>query len=141
MSGRMLRWQVPVDDADHELRPVGPVLAVGATEALWTHLPAHWVEFWTLEPSEVPADDEAPSVRVFRVFGTGQPIPDGYVWRGTCARLQGLVWHLAERADEPGERTVRLQLSAADEDQLVAAIRRAVRRHGGDARAALGGGR
>lgn len=120
----MLRWQVPVDDADHELRVVGPVLAVGATEALWSNLPAHWVEFWTLEPL---TGDEAPA-RVFRVFGTGQPIPDGYVWRGTCARFHGLVWHLAERADEPGERTVRLQLSAADEDQLVAAIRRAIRR-------------
>lgn len=85
MSGRVLRWQVPVDDADHELPVAGPVVH---TEAAAVDL----VEFWAFA-----GDGEQVVPRVFRVFGTGDPVPGGYVWRGTTARKHGLVWHLMER--------------------------------------------
>lgn len=140
---RMCRWQIPVDDEAHEIRAGGPVLAVGPTEALFTHMPAHWVEFWTLESTGTLNSGDAPTPRVFRAFGTGQPIPDGWVWRGTCDRLQGLVWHLFERCEEPAAGVeVRLEMGAGmSDDELVRAIRRAVRRHGGDARTVFGGDR
>lgn len=91
-----MRWQVPVDDQDHGVPAHGPVVACGTTEGLWRHGPTHWVEFWTVDRAEHPATDPTED-RVFRVFGTGQPIPDGYVWRATADREDGLVWHLFER--------------------------------------------
>lgn len=107
MSGvrRILRWEIPIDDEDHELDAVGPVLHVAGHRDF-----ADRVEFWTLDPSDeefwaapigtrVHAPPPEPR-RVFRVFGTGQPIPGGYVWRGTSGRTaDGLVWHLLERCE------------------------------------------
>lgn len=93
MSVRVLRWQLPVDDEDHELPVTGEIVACAGTRGLWSNMPKHWVEFWAVGPAEPPAPP-----RVFRVFGTGQPIPAEYVWRGTAPRTdEGLVWHLLER--------------------------------------------
>lgn len=76
------RYEVPVDDQDHEIT-CGIVLAV-AVKNLDT------VEFWTETNSWFYS-------RHFQVFGTGQVIPDNYVYRGTTQRNLGLVWHLYER--------------------------------------------
>lgn len=94
----MLRWQIPVDDEDHEVKCDGPVVATSTTHGLWSNLPRHWVEFWTY------GDTTPGAPRVFRAFGTGQPIPDGYAWRGTADREGGLVWHLFERVAQTGRR-------------------------------------
>lgn len=85
MNRQMFRYTVPVDDRWHEIPAAGPVVAV-ATDGDDT------VEFW--------AEDAGPlsrSLRYFRVFGTGHPLPANARWVGTCPRtLSGLVWHLYE---------------------------------------------
>jgi hypothetical protein len=87
---RVIRFEVPVDDQDHTLvlPAYSPLLKVGARKV-------DTVEFWLLEvPSAYP-----PTPRAFRVFGTGQPIPDSYTYLGTPEPVAGgaLVWHLFER--------------------------------------------
>lgn len=65
--------------------PAGPVLAVAARDE-------GVVEFW-----DEHIDDGSAFDRVFEVFGTGHPIPDGAQWRGTASRTEsGHVWHLYE---------------------------------------------
>ena len=86
---RVLRWAVAIDDNTHELRFNGPV--VPGAEACHDGCPT--VAFWSVEPDSNP---DARITRVMRVFGTGQPIPDGWVWRATTPRLGGLVWHVCE---------------------------------------------
>lgn len=57
------------------------------------------VTFWAV------VDPEAPKVRrVFRLFGTGHPVPDDYVPVGSV--FDGpFVWHLFERVGLPGSDT------------------------------------
>lgn len=85
----MFRYPVPVDDQAHEFQLTGDPVAVAAS------LDGRMVEFWAENASAaglVPA-------RAFRVFGTGQPLPDDARWVGTCPRTShGLVWHLYEMA-------------------------------------------
>ena len=88
---RVLRWIVSIDVADHPVPAGGPVVAVAAD------LVYDRVEFWTIEADS----DTRSSSRLFRVFGTGHVVPDGYVYRGTAPRTSsGLVWHLWERVEE-----------------------------------------
>lgn len=90
MSGRRIfRYEVPVDDRDHRvhLPEYVRIVKIGArrTDA---------VEFWGLVTGSDLSYD-----RVFRVLGTGQPIPNGYEYIGTPEPVAGgqLVWHLFER--------------------------------------------
>ncbi len=82
MSGRIYRYEVPVDDQWYAHELSGAVLhVVGRRRGV--------VEFWALHSGgpQVP--------RSFRVFGTGQPLPGGVKHVGTV--LDGpLVWHLME---------------------------------------------
>jgi hypothetical protein len=80
---RMFRYEIPVDDRAHEFKLTGSPVAV-ATPDLGT------VEFWAEH------DGAASATRAFRVFATGQPLPDGARWAGTCPRIRGIVWHLYE---------------------------------------------
>jgi hypothetical protein len=100
---RILRWEIPIDDQDHEVRADGAVLHVAGHRHLRDR-----VEFWTLAADDpefwsAPIGNVAPvqwPARVFRVFGTGQQVPNGYGHRGTAGRtVDGLVWHLFERPD------------------------------------------
>ncbi len=87
---RVLRWYVQVDDEPHPIPSVGRIVHVAGD--------ARHVEFWALTCEHVEA---AP--RTFRVFGTGHPIPDGYVYVGTAPRTpEGLVWHLFELEGDGG---------------------------------------
>lgn len=88
MSRSMHRYEVPVDGQWHTFTLTGSPVAVAAGEP-------HIVEFWAEHDDAAGRTD-----RAFRVFGTGQPLPDGAVWAGTCARISGLVWHLYERGAE-----------------------------------------
>jgi hypothetical protein len=46
----------------------------------------------------VEVDADSPDVhRVFQVFGTGHPIPEGWEYVGTAPTPFALVWHLYER--------------------------------------------
>ena len=55
------------------------------------------IEFW----AENNGSSQRPA-RIYQVFGTGDPLPEGARWIGTCARVSGLasglVWHLYELA-------------------------------------------
>jgi hypothetical protein len=84
MAARMMyRYEVPVDDQPHEFRLTGNPVAVAAADL-------DYVEFWA-------EHDDYPGVtRAFQVFGTGQPLPPGARWAGTCPRTAGAVWHLFE---------------------------------------------
>lgn len=83
--GRVLRYEIPVDDCWHRLLPSGPILHVA------TRRP-DVVEVWA-------ASGQPDIVRELRVFGTGQPIPDGAIYVGTAIVPGGaFVWHLMERA-------------------------------------------
>ncbi len=116
---RIFRWEISIDDQDHELDALGPVVHVAGHRHF-----VNRVEFWTVDPSDeqfwnapIGTREHTPPPqpqRKFRVFGTGQSIPAGYMWRGTAPRtVDGYVWHLFERADEADDRavTVRLQLA------------------------------
>jgi hypothetical protein len=82
---RMFRYVVPVDDQAHAFALTGDPVAVA------TMIDLDQVEFWAEHDEAAGKTD-----RAFRVFGTGQPLPPGARWTGTCARLAGLVWHLYE---------------------------------------------
>lgn len=80
LDGRILRYEVPVDEGWHE-HTCGVPVHVAARRV-------DVVEFWAIDDGYVMA-------RRFRVFGTGHPVPGGTTYRGTA--LAGpLVWHLVE---------------------------------------------
>jgi len=85
----MFRYEVPVDDRPHVLTLTGDPVAVAASPGL------QYVEFWAEHDDSAGRTD-----RAFRVFGTGQPLPPGARWAGTCPRVSGLVWHLYEISPE-----------------------------------------
>lgn len=78
------RYEVPVDDAAHDRLLQGDIVKVEAKD-LYT------VEFWA---EKTPASRQTP--RLFRVYGTGHPVPVTAKHVGTCSRTGGLVWHLYE---------------------------------------------
>jgi hypothetical protein len=80
------RYEVPVDDRWHPLQFSGPVLHVACRNP-------YAVELWALHT------DEPKPTRSFRIYGTGQPLPDGLEYIGTALAPGGqLVWHLFETA-------------------------------------------
>lgn len=80
------RYEVPVDDQWHELRLSGDLLHIAARKA-------DTVELWAF------SDGSPGATRAFRVFGTGQPLPDDATigYQGTTLAPSGLVWHLFDR--------------------------------------------
>lgn len=84
---RVFRHEVPVDDQWHEFELTGPILHVATR---------HYdrVEFWTIADLGGPV-----RVRTFRVFGTGQPLPDdAAIYIGSAfTPSRNLVWHVFER--------------------------------------------
>lgn len=89
MTRRIFRYEIPVDDKNHDVRlsDTANVLKVGARSV-------SAVEFWAEHNDARPE-----MVRTFRVFGTGQAVPDGYRHVGTPEPVYGgaLVFHLYER--------------------------------------------
>lgn len=79
---RILRYEIPVDDQEHELR-VGRIVHVAAR---------------TPEAVEVWAEDYVhPWGRKFMVVGTGHDFPLGWRHVGSALSFSGyLVWHLLE---------------------------------------------
>lgn len=82
------RYEIPVDDQWWFIELSGPIIHVATREA-------RCVEIWALTGDE-------PKARSFRVFGTGQPLPDDN--KPDCLAHVGsavvpggaLVWHLFE---------------------------------------------
>lgn len=83
---RILRYEIPVDDAWHTISGCGAPLHVGCRNA-------DIVEFWAWELQ--PPDR---SVREFKVIGTGH-LADSDSWYAGTALAPGghLVWHLMVR--------------------------------------------
>lgn len=79
------RYEVPVDDEAHEIELSGLIVHVASRVITVVDV---WAE----------SDREAPIVRTFRVFATGQPLPHQAVHIGTvlAGRDGVLVWHLYE---------------------------------------------
>jgi hypothetical protein len=84
---KMFRYAVPVDDQPHTIALTHGPVAVASPELAW-------VEFWAEHTEGATQAD-----RTFQVFGTGQPLPEGAKWIGTCPRVSGIVWHLYEVTD------------------------------------------
>lgn len=81
---KVYRYTIPVDDRPHVVHLTGDPLHVANGVTL------DEVEFWAEHDGEAL---EYPAA--FQVVGTGQPLPDGAVYAGTCPRTrEGLVWHL-----------------------------------------------
>lgn len=83
MKRRVVKWAVPVDDQNHPIG-TGPVLHVGCQDGARST-----VTVWTEEPVvDVPG-----RYRWVRVFGTIQPIPEGFVHIGSAV-AGPFVWHV-----------------------------------------------
>lgn len=95
MESRVLRWTIPIDDLERTLADCrGQVLPVAEHDGMYG------ISFWTVE-FDTGLDHLFP-LHVFRVFGTGHPIPDGHSWRASTPRhpATGLVWHLFDRTTQ-----------------------------------------
>ena len=85
MTTRIYRYEVPVDDRWHIFK-CGPPLHVACRNP-------DVVEFWARPRNE--DTDEFVDPQHFRVYGTGQEIPDEVRYVGTAIEPGGsLVWHL-----------------------------------------------
>jgi hypothetical protein len=88
IGGRSVyRYEIPVDDQWWFVELSGPIIHVATRSA-------KYMEIWALTGAE-------PKARSFRVFGTGQPLPDDapdcLVHIGSDIVPGGaLVWHLFE---------------------------------------------
>lgn len=86
MADAIWRYEIPVDDRWHPLQLSGEILHVGCRNP-------HAVEVWARHT------DGASDIRSFRVYGTGQSMPDNLEHVGTALAPGGqLVWHLMETA-------------------------------------------
>lgn len=84
---RIYRYVVPLDGKAHSFHLTGSPVHVGIGKK-----ENYEVDFWAEnDTSELWLD------RQFRVFGTGDELPDGARYFGTAPRTkQGLIWHLYE---------------------------------------------
>jgi hypothetical protein len=83
VSGNILRYEIPVDDQWHPLQLSGDIVHVDSRNP-------RVVELWAISGGPT-------ATRGFRVFGTGQPLPDNVKHIGTAIPPGGqLVWHLLE---------------------------------------------
>lgn len=82
---KIYRYEIPVDDRWHDLELTGEILHVATRHR-------DIVEIWAISGTTPPTS------RRFRVYGTGQQLPDKpFTWRGTAFADHGtLVWHLIE---------------------------------------------
>lgn len=140
---RVLRWDVPIDDAWHKIG-AGDVVHV----ATRTHRerPGDLVEIWTLEdtaPDGIQFDDLRK--RAVTAVGTGHPVPDNTrhigsavvptfslvpsMLRGGKDSIEsriGLVWHVFERYDPEAERQALAEegrrLASAREDLIAQGV-------------------
>jgi hypothetical protein len=85
MARKIIRLEVPVEDKNFNFNLSGEVLFVDSTKMEVVEM---WVESFS---------DRTTRQRKFRVFGTGQIIPDDAIYVGTTTRApEGQVWHLFE---------------------------------------------
>lgn len=89
MKRRVLKWDVLVDDREHEIGG-GRVRLVACQHS------HDVVQVWT-EETDHPDWEFAARPRMVRVFGTGQPLPEAANHLGSVVTAGGaLVWHVYE---------------------------------------------
>lgn len=117
---RVLRWEVPVDDAWHKVG-AGAVVHVAARE--YKRKPGDLVEVWTLEEGPDAGPWAGHATRAVTVVGTGHPLPADVYHIGTAVvptfhilsgptrgsvdhieSAAGLVWHVFAKHDPEAER-------------------------------------
>lgn len=99
---RILRYEIDVNDEPQRHLIHGEVRKVAATYREDGGRLRPVVEFWAEDIQPTP--DGELLQRTFQVVGTGHPLPEGAVWRGTTDRTrEGFVWHLYELTGE-GEK-------------------------------------
>lgn len=82
---RIFKYPLKLTDGDQIIHTNGD--AVARHVAMQNGVLCVWVE----------CDPDEPVVELsFRVHGTGQPIDDGYSWRGTTED-RVFIWHVYER--------------------------------------------
>lgn len=88
MTRAVYKYEIPVDDQWHgSTMPLPAQIVHAASQSRGV------VCLW----AEVAPDSTESAVRAFRVFGTGQPIPEGAVYVGSA--LDGpYVWHVYAEA-------------------------------------------
>jgi hypothetical protein len=130
---RVLRWDVPVDDAWHEIGAGGVVHVAARAHR---ERPGDLVEVWTLEEMPDTSIEMLPK-RSVSVFGTGHQLPDGVYHIGTAVvpslhiipsalmsrpdlieSRSGLVWHVFAKHDPEAERQ-----ALAEEGRRLASVR------------------
>jgi len=88
MSRRILKWDVPVDDREHEIGG-GPVVHVASQYGKIDE-----VQVWT---HEAAAGTPQFVTRGVRIYGTGQVLPEQSNPIGSAVVADGaLVWHVVE---------------------------------------------
>lgn len=91
-NAAMYRYQVPVDDEWHTIHLHAEPVAVANNPDS-----ADVVDFYAESLAGPDRDYVTGRYRQFRVFGTGQPLPDDARHVGTAPRHEiGVVWHLYE---------------------------------------------
>ena len=97
---RILRWEVPVDDAPH---PIGGGQIVHIATRRDRFPRGDKVEVWTAEPQLRPELLTVKPTRLVQVVGTAQAFPPDWRPLGSALALDGvLVWHVCE-LDESSE--------------------------------------
>jgi hypothetical protein len=84
---RILKWDVPVDDQEHEIG-AGPVCHVTSQYGR-----IDLVQVWTFETEFESTKDKR---RLVRVVGTGHEIAPNSNVLGSAVPTAGLVWHVIE---------------------------------------------
>lgn len=124
---RVLRWEVPVDDAWHKVG-AGAVVHVAAREH--KRKPGDIVEVWTLEEGPDAGPWAGHATRSVTVVGTGHPLPDDVYHIGTAVvptfhiisgpthgsvdhieSAAGLVWHIFAKHDTKTDRQALAELA------------------------------
>lgn len=110
MMRQVFKYSVPIDDDWHEIdMSPAPVLHVGTQEQFGSTVVMLWVEYWS---------EQKTRPRQFRVYGTGQPLPERVLYQGTVITEGGLlVWHLYENWRDPEDAEIIEQV-----EQLVTEV-------------------
>ena len=98
---KIYRYEVPIDDELHKIDLYdAPMLTMSVKPHANPHPEFGYIQgdasvsFWAF--AHLEKGPGAVTSHEFRVYGTGQEIPDGSIYWGTVASASGFVWHLIE---------------------------------------------
>ena len=103
MTTRILKWLIPVDDKEHEVKGhflhAEPMTELereqGANIAARGESPHEWVTVWTRVGEAYPYDQ----THQYLICGTGHEIPDRLIYMASV-RQEPFVWHILREPTE-----------------------------------------